>query len=133
MKLVVNFDGGSRGNGTAAQQGYGSYRVSDGTRSRIARLEHGPCTNNAAEYLTAIVALREIRENLERAGIDTHAVDIEMRGDSQLVINQVNGAWKIKNDQIANLVDRASNATQDFNNVTWVWVPREESVRVLGH
>jgi len=135
IRLVVNFDGGSKNNGSVTQVGYGSYRViwweSQGWKP-ISRLQFGAVTSNVAEYMTAIAALEDTKVNLEKGGFQPRKARVEMRGDSALVINQVQRLWKISST-MAPWADCLSNAAQDFGEVMWVKVPREENVRILGH
>jgi ribonuclease HI len=126
---LIVFDGGSRGNPGA---GYGSYAIFDGTRpGQVQRLEFpGSMTNNEAEYHTLIAALAALAERLAgRAGQSS----LEVRGDSQLVIQQVLGAWKAKDERMRSLRDHARAGLRRFGKWRLVAQPREDSVRVLGH
>jgi ribonuclease HI len=58
---------------------------------------------------------------------------LEIRGDSALVLNQVQGTWKTKKGHLRPLRDRAQAIIALFKEVEFVWQPREESVEVLGH
>ena len=58
---------------------------------------------------------------------------LEIRGDSALVLNQVQGTWKTKKEHLRPLRDRAQAIIALFNEVESVWQPREDSVEVLGH
>ena len=132
---TIIFDGGSRGNHrSGAREGYGSYAViaRDG-RSRITRLEFGDCTNNEAEYLALCEAVEDIVRVILAAGRRPCEFTIEIRGDSQLVLNQVSGEWKVKNPRMRDLCSRAQAVLDLFGEWDAIWHPREESVRVLGH
>ena len=130
---LIIFDGGSRGN---PGQGYGSYaltRLQDGA-SRLERLEFGGgYTNNEAEYDTLIAALQDLTHRIEEAGRQPGAFALEIRGDSALVINQVQGRWKAREARMAERRDRARELLRRFGNVDLKAQPRAESVRVLGH
>ncbi len=93
---VLVFDGGSQGN---PGWGYGSYaitRVRDGAQ-RLERLELGDgYTNNEAEYDTLIAALQDLSQRIEEAGRQPQEFALEVRGDSALVINQLQGKWRAK-------------------------------------
>jgi len=87
-------------------------------------------TNNQAEYRTLIEALLRLRELLgERAGQSK----VRVEGDSQLVLNQLAGTWKIKNSGLRALHAEASDVVKSFQAVEYQWHPRSRSVRILGH
>jgi ribonuclease HI len=127
--FLIVFDGGSRGNPGA---GYGSYAVFDGTQpALVQRLEFpGSMTNNEAEYHTLIAALAALAERL---GQRARGATLEVRGDSQLVIQQVLGHWKAKDERMLDLRDQARAGLRRFGRWRLVAQPREDSVRVLGH
>jgi ribonuclease HI len=127
--FLIVFDGGSRGNPGA---GYGSYAVFDGSRpGQVRRLEFpDPMTNNEAEYHTLIAALAALAGRLGRRAPET---SLEVRGDSQLVIQQVLGNWKAKDERMRDLRDKARAGLGRFGKWRLVGQPREDSVRVLGH
>ena len=58
---------------------------------------------------------------------------LQIRGDSALVLNQVQGTWKTKKEHLRPLRDRAQAIIALFKEVEFVWQPREKSVEVLGH
>ena len=130
---VLVFDGGSKGN---PGPGYGSYaitRTKDGAQ-RLERLEFGDgYTNNEAEYDTLIAALRDLITRIEEAGRQPREYAVEVRGDSALVIYQLQGRWKIKEPRMRDRRDQASRLLQRLGAVELKTQPREESVRVLGH
>jgi ribonuclease HI len=126
---LIVFDGGSRGNPGV---GYGSYAVFDGTKpGKVERLEFpDPMTNNEAEYHTLIAALAALAGKLGARAAET---SLEVRGDSQLVIQQVLGHWKAKDERMLRLRDQARAGLRRFRKWRMVAQPREDSVRVLGH
>jgi ribonuclease HI len=115
-QLIVEADGGSRGNpGPAA---YGAV-VRDPRTSRVMAAEGMPigrATNNVAEYRGLIAGLEMARE------LDpTAALDVRM--DSKLVIEQMAGRWKVKHADMKPLALQAARLRPA--TVTWTWVPRE--------
>lgn len=130
---IIVFDGGSRGN---PGPGYGSYaleRVQDG-KQRIVRLDFGRhMTNNEAEYESLIASVQGLIERIKLAGRSPGDFTVEVRGDSALVLNQVEGAWKAEDDRMRALRDRARALLTRFKAHRLVHQDREESVRVLGH
>ncbi|MCD6290819.1 MAG: ribonuclease HI family protein [Anaerolineae bacterium] len=130
-RLVLVFDGGSRGNPGPA---YGSYAfLWPGRAPEVYRLRFGRLTNNEAEYDTLIAALEALLARLERAGVDSQHVILEIRGDSKLVINQLNGVWKVRNERMRCRWQRIRELLQRFGRVVLSHRPREYSVAVLGH
>lgn len=131
--IVLVFDGGSRGN---PGWGYGSYaiqRVSDGVQ-RLERIDLGDgYTNNEAEYDTLIAALQDLIHRLEAAGRNPAEFALEVRGDSTLVLNQLEGTWKAKEPRMRQRRDQCHRLLRRFGAVKLIAQPREESVRVLGH
>lgn len=125
----IVFDGGSLGN---PGKGYGSYVIHGPDGYRVhERLTYGDdVTNNQAEYRTLIAALQRLRHDCP--GSDK-AMRVAVRGDSQLVINQVNGRWKVRNPGLAPLHREAVSLLHDFGAHDVSWHPRANSVRVLGH
>ena len=120
MKLIIEADGGSRGNpGPAA---YGCL-VKDAQTNEVLFKEGktlGITTNNVAEYsglVAALIASHEIDPNAQ----------IEVRMDSKLVVEQMSGNWKIKHENMKGLVEKARNAFAQ-SQVKYVWVPREDNL-----
>lgn len=129
---TIIFDGGSIGN---PGPGYGSYRLrGPGGTSRVRRLNFGDdVTNNVAEYRALIAALEDLTATIRRAGQDPARCSVEVRGDSRLVINQLEGRWKVREPHLRPLHDRARALLDQFGHATLKWQPREKSVRALGH
>ncbi len=118
-RLVVEADGGSRGNpGPAA---YGSL-VRDAVTGELlaTRAEHiGVASNNVAEY-GGLVAGLELA-----VAIDPDA-SIEVRMDSKLVVEQMSGRWKIKHEDMRRLATVACSVV-DPGQVRYTWMPREQN------
>ena len=116
--VVVEADGGSRGNpGNAA---YGAVLRDAATGAVIAERGEriGVATNNVAEYRGLIAGLELYREYAEGA-------DLEVRLDSKLVVEQMSGNWKIKHPSMRPLAVEA-NKLAPFGT-RFVWVPREQN------
>jgi ribonuclease HI len=135
VDYTITFDGGSRNNGSAKSEAYGSYKISTATgRTEIIRLTFpAGATNNEAEYKSLIAALEDLIGRIQRANRPVGEFSLEIRGDSALVLNQVQGTWKTKKEHLRPLRDRAQALLALFKEVEFVWQPREESVEVLGH
>jgi probable phosphoglycerate mutase len=115
--LVVEADGGSRGNPGPA--GYGAVvRDADSGEVLAERFESlGTTTNNVAEYSGLIAGL-------ETAADLSPGADVHVRMDSKLVVEQMSGRWQIKHPALRPLAARASAAARRLGRVTYEWVPR---------
>lgn len=130
-RWVLHFDGGSRGN---PGPGYGTFvLMRDGREVRRKRQELGRRTNNEAEYMALIAGLEDALAWLKGQGIDPAKEALEVRGDSQLVLCQVRGDWKVREPRMGVLRDKALELLRRFGRHTLVQVPRQESVKLLGH
>ncbi|MCC6626356.1 MAG: ribonuclease HI family protein [Chloroflexi bacterium] len=129
---MITFDGGARGN---PGLGYGSYELRTSTgRRRIERLDYGDnVTNNEAEYRTLAAALADLRRTLTAAGKEPRAYRVLVTGDSQLVINQLNGVYKLRHANLRDWHVQIKTLAADFGEVRYVWHPRARSVATLGH
>ena len=116
-KLIVEADGGSRGNPGPA--GYGAVVRDAASGDVLAELSEslGTTTNNVAEYAGLIAGL-------ETAGDLAPGADVDVRMDSKLVVEQMSGRWQIKHPALQPLASRASAAARRLGRVTYAWVPR---------
>ncbi len=117
-KVVVEADGGSRGNpGPAA---YGAVLKDAATGAIIAEdgTAIGKASNNVAEYRGLIAGLLLAAEHAPGAVV-------EARLDSKLVVEQMSGRWKIKHPDMQVLAREAAAAAPD--GTTYTWVPRAEN------
>lgn len=119
MKVIVEADGGSRGNPGPA--GYGSVVWSADHGAVLAESKEaiGRATNNVAEYRGLIAGLSEA------ASLGATEVDVLM--DSKLVVEQMSGRWKVKHPDIAPLHQQATALAARFDRVTYQWIPRAEN------
>jgi probable phosphoglycerate mutase len=120
--LVIEADGGSRGNPGPA--GYGALvRDAESGAVLAERSEAiGIATNNVAEYQGLIAGLRAALE-LE----DSDATDIEVRMDSKLVVEQMSGRWRIKHPSMQPLAREAQELASELGAVRYIWVPRAQN------
>jgi ribonuclease H / adenosylcobalamin/alpha-ribazole phosphatase len=116
-KLLVEADGGSRGNPGPA--GYGAVVRDADSGEVLAELSEslGTTTNNVAEY-SGLVA------GLEKAADLAPGADVDVRMDSKLVVEQMSGRWQIKHPALQPLASRASQAARRLGRVRYEWVPR---------
>jgi ribonuclease HI len=79
-------------------------------------------TNNVAEYTALIKALEWLLEN----GYGQSS-KVEVKGDSQLVVRQMSGQYRVKNRQIIPLFQKAAVLRKKFADLEITWVPREQN------
>ena len=120
MKLIIEADGGSRGN--PGMSGAGAVVIDAATGNIVREISEavGIATNNVAEYSALIFALEAAFE------IDP-AAEIVVRMDSKLVVEQMSGRWKIKHPDMLSLGARVQQLIAG-KNVEFVWIPREQNV-----
>jgi broad specificity phosphatase PhoE/ribonuclease HI len=120
--LVIEADGGSRGNPGPA--GYGAL-VTDGQTGEVLAELHdslGVTTNNVAEYSGLIAGLRA-------AGELAPGADVQVRMDSKLVVEQMSGRWQVKDANLRILAAHAREASGQLGRVSYTWIPRAKNTR----
>ncbi len=117
-KIVIFTDGGSRGNPGPSGVGV----VIDG-RGYSEPIEDG--TNNEAEYRAVIFALKKTKALFGKKAVKE--AEAEVRSDSELLIKQLNGEYKILEPRIQQLFLQVWNLKIDFGKVEFVSIPREEN------
>ena len=119
-RLIVEADGGSRGNPGPA--GYGALvRDADSGRVLAERAASvGRATNNVAEYGGLVAGLQ--------AALDLDpTAEVEVRMDSKLVVEQMSGRWQIKHPDMRPLAARAMDTARALGRVSYTWVPRSRN------
>ncbi len=119
MTITIFTDGASRGNPGRAAIGAVAYK----NDSKLFELSEslGVQTNNYAEYMAVIKALEEI---LARTWQDDK---ITFFADSKLLVEQLNGNWKVKNENIKPLYGKAKELLQNFDSIKFVHIRREKN------
>ncbi|SHG56035.1 probable phosphoglycerate mutase [Jatrophihabitans endophyticus] len=117
--VIVEADGGSRGNPGPA--GYGAVVFDAASRAVLAEESDaiGVDTNNVAEYRGLIAGLQAAH------ALGAHRVDVRM--DSKLVVEQMSGRWSVKNAVLQGLSREAQALRRGFDEVTFGWIPREKN------
>ncbi|MEU8313128.1 MULTISPECIES: bifunctional RNase H/acid phosphatase [unclassified Micromonospora] len=117
--VVIEADGGSRGNPGPA--GYGAVVRDPETGEVLAERSEsiGTATNNVAEYRGLIAGLE--------AAAELGAAEVEARMDSKLVVEQMCGRWQIKHPGLRPLAAQAAGLVGRFTAVRFTWVPRERN------
>ncbi|WP_411069642.1 bifunctional RNase H/acid phosphatase [Streptomyces sp. cmx-4-25] len=118
-ELVVEADGGSRGNPGPA--GYGAVVLDAATGETLAEAAEyiGVATNNVAEYKGLVAGLKVARELFPDAVV-------HVRMDSKLVVEQMSGRWKIKHPDMKPLAAEAGRVFP-AGRVRYEWIPRERN------
>ena len=109
-------DGGSRGNPGDSACAFVICNL-DGTVVEKSGYYMGMATNNQAEYYGMIKGLERARD----LGIDKIAI----HSDSQLVVNQMNGIYKVRNQELAPLKEQLDGLASSFEQISFTYVPRE--------
>lgn len=119
LQVVVEADGGSRGNPGPA--GYGALVRDALTGELLAERKGGlgVATNNVAEYTGLVEGLR--------AAVEVNATVVSVRMDSKLVVEQMSGRWKIKNAGLQPLALKARDLAARFDRITYQWIPRAQN------
>jgi ribonuclease HI len=116
--LIVNFDGGARGNpGAAAIAAVVSTASGEVVDEQSASI--GVATNNAAEYRALLLAIELARE--------LGATSLELVGDSELIVRQVRGEYKVKDAGLRPLHAAVTEALRGFDRWSIRNVPRDEN------
>ena len=124
MILKVYTDGGSKGNpGPSAIGGVGYV---DGKKIFKFKKSIGSATNNDAEYRALIEALEKVRSY--ELGV-MRVTQIQFYSDSRLMVNQVNGFFKVKNGKIKEYILKIRSLEQEINlPIIYYLIPREQNV-----
>jgi probable phosphoglycerate mutase len=119
-RLVVEADGGSRGNPGPA--GFGAVVRDPVSGTVLAEVAEsiGVATNNVAEYRGLIAGLTAA------AGLDPSA-SVEVRMDSKLVVEQMSGRWRVKHPDMVPLALRARDLAAGFTRISYEWIPRSRN------
>ncbi|NHD18577.1 MULTISPECIES: bifunctional RNase H/acid phosphatase [unclassified Actinopolyspora] len=116
-RVIIEADGGSRGNPGPAGFGAVVRREDDGQVLAERSGGLGRATNNFAEYRGLIAGLRAARE--------LGATEAEIRLDSKLVVEQMSGRWKIKHPDLQPLAREATQLVFGFVSANFRWIARE--------
>ena len=118
MKARLSTDGGARGNPGPAAYGY-VLEAEDGTVLAAHGEKIGVATNNVAEY-------RALIAGLEKA-LELHVDEIEVVSDSELVVKQMRGEYRVKNEALRELFLAAGGLARRLGKVTYTAVRREHN------
>jgi ribonuclease HI len=126
LKARLFTDGGARGNPGPAAYGY-VLEADDGT-VLAAHGEHiGTATNNVAEYSGLVAGLRK--------ALELHVPEVEVVSDSELMVKQMRGEYRVKNEALRELSVEAARLARELGNVEYRHVRRaqnEEADRLVN-
>lgn len=119
MKVVIEADGGSRGNPGPA--GYGAVVWTEDRATVLAEAKQaiGRATNNVAEYRGLIAGLDD--------ALNLGATEAAIYLDSKLLVEQMSGRWKVKHPDLIELHAEARNRARRFERISYSWIPRERN------
>lgn len=120
-KVIINTDGGARGNPGPAGIGVVIRDAETGETLEEHAEYLGETTNNQAEYRAVILGLKRAK--------DLGAVEVEIVTDSELVVKQANGEYKVKNPDLAVRFLEMKNLTTHFTRCRFRHVRRELNTR----
>ena len=123
-KIIINTDGGSRGNPGPAALGV-VFFDSAGKMLKSYSKALGTRTNNEAEYEAVIFALQKAK--LLYGGAKIKKMEFEIRMDSELIVSQLGGKYKIEEEKLQPLFLKIWNIKIDFGTLTFIHVPREKN------
>jgi ribonuclease HI len=118
VKAKLSTDGGARGNPGPAAYGY-VLETEDGTVLDARGETIGVATNNVAEYRALIAGLEKAVE----LGID----ELEVVSDSELLVKQMQGEYRVKNEALRELNDEANSLERELGRVRYKAVRREHN------
>ncbi|AKM83855.1 TPA: ribonuclease H [Candidatus Campbellbacteria bacterium] len=123
MKIIIYTDGGSRNNPGIA--GAGVY-ITDAEGNEIKKIKKflGIQTNNWAEYEALILGLEGVKKIL---GKNSKSTEIEVRMDSELIVKQMKGEYRVKQPALFEQFVRVNNLKVDFSNIKFVHIPRAKN------
>lgn len=119
LRVTINIDGGARGNPGPAAAGVIVRCCDDGTVLHQAGVFLGRTTNNVAEYNALLVGLRAA-ENLG-------AAEVNCLSDSELLVKQIKGEYRVRNDRLRVLHEEALLLQQKFHRFSIRHVGREQN------
>lgn len=120
-EAVLYFDGGAQPNPGDGGAGFVLY---DGHGNVLEErscdvIHYSKCTSNQAEYCGLILGLRCANR--------FHIRSLKVKGDSKLVINQMNNKWRVKSEKLQELNQCANVWEEQFRRVSYEWIPREKN------
>jgi ribonuclease HI len=124
-KIIVYTDGGAISNPGPAAIAFLICNEKDQVLKKYSQKLEGNLTNNQAEYLAAIFALKKIKALFGKKLSKQN--EVEIRTDSELLVNQMQGKYKILEKELKELFIELWNLRLDFKKVVFKKIPREKN------
>jgi len=124
INIIVYTDGASRGNPGPASIGVAVYNDKGSVLKEYFETI-GVTTNNDAEYQAVIFALKKMKILFGKKNIKNY--DILIKSDSQLLVSQLTGEYKVKDSNIQKLFIEIWNLKTDYHKIDFKHIPREEN------
>lgn len=122
-KIIISTDGGARGNpGKAA---IGVVITLPNKEKKTYAEQIGETTNNVAEYSALIFALKKTKQLL--GDKKSKLAELEIQSDSELMVSQLKGEYRVKNEGLKPLFMEVWNLKQEFKSITFTAIPREQN------
>lgn len=121
-KFIIYTDGASRGNPGLAAASF-VLKSEEGLILAQQGIFLGLATNNEAEYQAVVEALKLLKKNFSA----NLPAEIEIRGDSQLIIQQLLGKFKVKNERLRQLYLQVRSLEKGLGEISYTYVPRAEN------
>ncbi len=120
VKHIMYVDGASRGNPGDASIGV-SLQNDQGEELSFVSKSIGSTTNNTAEYMALIEGLK--------LAIEKNITMVEIRSDSQLMVRQLTGQYRVKESHIQALYNEVQDLLPSFEKILFIHIPREQNKR----
>ncbi|MEK7663862.1 MAG: ribonuclease HI family protein [Patescibacteria group bacterium] len=125
-RITIYTDGGSRGNPGKAAIGVVFCNEKGGIIKKFGEYLGDNLTNNEAEYQAVIFALKKFKAVFGK--VLAKVSEVEVRSDSELLVNQMNGKYKLENENIQKFFIEIWNLKIDFKGVKFKLIPREKNI-----
>ncbi len=123
--IIIYTDGGSRGNPGKAAIGVVFCNEKEEIIQKFGEYLGDQLTNNDAEYQAVIFALKKFKALFGKKMAEV--AEVEVRSDSELLVNQMNGKYKLENEKIQKFFIEIWNLKIDFKAVKFKAIPREKN------
>lgn len=124
-RIIIYTDGGSRGNPGKAAMGVVFCNEKEQMIKKYGEYLGDNLTNNDAEYQAVIFALKKFKALFGKAVAEVS--EIEVRSDSELLVSQINGKYKVEDEKIQKFFMEIWNLKIDFKQVKFKAIPREKN------
>jgi ribonuclease HI len=121
-KIFINTDGGARGNPGPAASAF-VIKDDEGNVLFTGQKCLGVGTNNEAEYMAVKIAFEEVKSKLS----DKFPLEIEVKADSLLIVNQLSGIFKIKNPRLKVILDEIKILEAEIGKIRYIYIPRAQN------